>query len=589
MDDREYLEQLDRLIAEAWPEGFPSEPTYRLGQIPLTEYLRANARDDPDRPAVIYYGFEMTYRELDEASDRLAAFLASRGLVKGDRVGVHLFNCPQFYIAFYGILKLGCIHVPVNPMFQEAEFLYEIEDAAPKILLTTDILYPLVAKTGVRERLEAVVVTRFADFLPEEPALPLPDLLQAPRVECPGALELVDVLREHGPDAPQVAISLDDLATINYTGGTTGMPKGCLHTHWDMVYTGTSIQFSFFDPDSSMTEPDPDQLGLAFAPLFWIAGQLSLIVPVLSGGTVVLLSRWDPTTVLEAIQRYRIAHISGTVDTMVELMEHPEIDRYDLSSLRSTLVSSFVKKLNVEYRHRWKELTGVVMRESSYGMTETHTMDCFTLGMQDDDMDLSSQPVFVGLPVPGTRFKIVDFATRELKPFGEQGEILISTPSLMKGYWNAPEKTAEQIRDGWFATGDIGMIDSHGYLHYLGRSKEMLKVKGMSVFPVEIENLLGRHPAILGSAVLGRPDPERGEVPVAFVQLRPEHAGSVTATELAAWCRDSMAVYKVPEVHLVEEFPLTETGKVQKEVLRDRHADLLRPDAPGGTTHGESS
>ncbi len=580
MNDQEYIAWYDALIAKAWPEGFPSEPTFRLGKIPLTEYLRANARNDPDRPAVIYYGYEMTYRELDEASDRLAAFLASRGLVKGDRAAVHLFNCPQFYVAFYGILKLGCIHVPVNPMFREAELLYEIEDADPKVLLTMDLLYPLVAKTGVAERLEAVVVTRFADFLPEKPTLPLPDLLQGPRVECPGTIELTSVLREHTPDTPEVSISLDDLATINYTGGTTGMPKGCLHTHWDMVYTGTSIQYSFFDPDSSSTEPDPDQLGLAFAPLFWIAGQLSLIVPVLAGGTTVLLSRWDPTTVLEAIRKYRIAHISGTVDTMVELMEHPHIDRYDLSSLKSTLVSSFVKKLNLDYRRRWKELTGVTMRESSYGMTETHTMDCFTLGMQDDDMDLRSQPVFVGLPVPGTRFKIVDFATRELKPRGEQGEILISTPSLMKGYWRAPEKTAEQIRDGWFATGDIGMIDERGYLHYLGRSKEMLKVKGMSVFPVEIENLLGRHPAILGSAVLGRPDPERGEVPVAFVLLKPERAGSVTADEIAAWCRDNMAVYKVPEVHLVDAFPLTETGKVQKEVLRGMHPAAFQGEEP---------
>jgi len=556
MDDAAYIEWYDRLVKDAWPEGFPDED---------------NAREFPDRPCVIYYGSELSYGLLDELSDRFAAFLASRGLTKGDRVAVHLFNSPQFYIVFYGILKLGCIHVPVNPMFKEAELSYELEDADPRILVTMDMLYPVVAELRRQTEIREIVVTRFTDFLPKEPALPLPELMQAPSRECPGAVELLSALAENGPELPDVEISLDDIATINYTGGTTGMPKGCLHTHWDMVYTGTSSQFSFFEPGKSMMETHPDDFGLVFAPLFWIAGQLSLIIPVLSGGTTVLLSRWDPATVLTAIEKYGVAHISGTVDTMVELMDHPDVKVRDLSSLKTTLVSSFIKKLNVDYRGRWQELTGVTMREASYGMTETHTMDCFTQAMQEGDMDLESQPVFVGLPVPGTRFKIVDFDTGELKHLGEEGEIVMSTPALMKGYWNAPAKTAEQIRDGWFHTGDIGSIDERGFLHYLGRSKEMLKVKGMSVFPVEVENLLGRHPAVLGSAVSGRTDTERGEVPVAFVQLLPEYSDSVTAEEIGAWCRDNMAVYKVPEVVIVDGFPLTETGKVQKEVLRERH------------------
>jgi acyl-CoA synthetase (AMP-forming)/AMP-acid ligase II len=578
MDEREYLDHYDRLVKEAWPDGFPEEPAYRLGKIPLTEYLRDNAREFPERPCVIFYGSTLSYGLLDELSDRFAAFLASRGLVKGDRVAVHLFNCPQFYIVFYGILKLGCIHVPVNPMFKGAEFSYELEDAEPKIIVTMDLLYPMVSAERANSGIREVVVTRFADFLPKEPALPIPELLRAPSRECPGAVDLMSALAQHGPDLPEVEVSLDDIATINYTGGTTGMPKGCLHTHWDMVYTGTSIQYSFFDPDNPSAEAGADEVGLAFTPLFWIAGQLSLIVPVLAGNSVVLLARWDPIAVLQAIERYSIAHLSGTVDVIVELMEHPDLSRYDLSSLKSTLVSSFVKKLNLEYRGRWRELTGVTMRESSYGMTETHTMDCFTLAMQRNDMDLQSQPVFVGLPVPGTRFKITDFETGELKPFGEEGEILIQTPSLMKGYWRAPDKTAEHIRDGWLKTGDIGLIDESGFLHYLGRSKEMLKVKGMSVFPVEVENLLGRHPAVLGSAVLGRPDAERGEVPVAFVLPVPDRSGQISADEIVDWCRDNMAIYKIPEIVIVDELPLTETGKVQKEVLRERFADIFGSD-----------
>jgi len=572
MNEREYIEWYDGLIEQAWPEGFPREAEFQRGQIPLTEYLKAQARETPEKPCIIYYGYELSFRQLDDLSSRFATFLASRGLKKGDRVAVFLGNCPQFFICFYGILKLGCIHVPVNPMFREQEYLYEINDTDPQLIVTLDLLYPMVAESRDQTAIRDVVVTHFADFLPREPTLPLPPMLQSPPQECPEAIELTDVLNDHGPDYPETEISLGDIATINYTGGTTGMPKGCIHTHWNLLYTATAFRVNFFRRGE---EPNPDDTSLLFIPSFWIAGQCGLLGPVVSGNTTIYLARWDATTVLQAIERYRIAGISGTVDTIVELMEHPDFSRHDLSSLKNTFAMSFIKKLNLEYRRRWKELTGVTMRESSYGMTETHTCDCFTAGMQDNDMDLKSKPVFVGLPVPGTRFKITDFGSGELAPPGEEGEIVINTPSLMKGYWNDPQKSAEQIQDGWLHTGDIGMIDERGYLHYLGRTKEMLKVKGMSVFPVEIENLLGRHPAIEGSAVLGRPDPERGEVPVAFVKLRPEHVGSISAEEIEAWCRDNMAVYKVPEVRFIDEFPLTDTGKVRKEVLREQHAPLF--------------
>jgi fatty-acyl-CoA synthase len=274
-----------------------------------------------------------------------------------------------------------------------------------------------------------------------------------------------------------------------------------------------------------------------------------------------------------AIDRYKATNIAGTVDMMVELMEHPDFASYDLGSLKTTLVNSFVKKLNSDYRIRWKKLTGVIMREASYGMTETHTLDTLTNGMQENDMDLKSRPVFVGLPMPGTMFKIVDFKTRELVPFGHEGEIVIKTPTLMKSYWNSPEATAENIRDGWFCTGDIGMIDEKGYLHYLGRNKEMMKVKGMSVFPSEIEIILGRHPAIEGSGVIPKPDPEKGEIPVAFVKLKENFACKISEEELVAWSKQNMSVYKVPIIRIVKDLPLSVTGKVLKEQLKARYMD----------------
>jgi long-chain acyl-CoA synthetase len=309
---------------------------------------------------------------------------------------------------------------------------------------------------------------------------------------------------------------------------------------------------------------------MTFYPLFWIAGENGgLIYPIFGGIPVVLLARWDPIAVLTAIERYKVTNLGMLVDSAVELMDHPRFGEFDLSSLRQTRVSSFVKKLNLDYRRRWKELTGTVMAESAWGMTETHTSDTFTGGMQDDDFDLKQQPIFVGLPVRGTEIKICDFETGEVKPLGEEGEICCRSPSLLKGYWNKPEATAEALRNGWLHSGDIGVLDEQGYLHFLGRRKEMLKVKGMSVFPAEIEALLGQHPAVLGSGVVGVPDPERGQAPVAFVRLQPEARGAITEAELEAWCRRAMAVYKVPRIIFVDTLPLTATGKVKKQELLD--------------------
>jgi long-chain acyl-CoA synthetase len=271
---------------------------------------------------------------------------------------------------------------------------------------------------------------------------------------------------------------------------------------------------------------------------------------------------------LTAIDRYKITSMGGIVDNYLEIMDHPDAEKYNLHSLQSSTAPSFVKNITPEYRRRWKELTGSILRGSSYGMTETHTYDTYTEGMQTKDMDLKSQPVFCGIPMPGTQFKIVDFDTRELVPLGHEGEIVIQTPSLMKAYWKKPEETKRSIKDGWLYTGDMGMLDEEGYLHFLGRRKEMIKMKGMSIFPSEIEMLLGRHPAIAGSGVIGKPDPEKGEVPVAFIKLNPNSEGKISEKELADWCRKNMATYKVPIIKIVKELPLTATAKVKKEELK---------------------
>jgi long-chain acyl-CoA synthetase len=373
---------------------------------------------------------------------------------------------------------------------------------------------------------------------------------------------MMSVLEKQSPDYPQAEVDLDDIAALNYTGGTTGMPKGCEHTQRDMLYTAaTAATFSF-----QLTTED---IGLGYLPSFWIAGEdCCILVPILSGATHIMLGRWDAEAMLQAIDHYQVTFTGGIVDNFVELMAHPDVDRYNLRSIKGVIVASFVKKMNLDYRRRWMELSGSIMREASYGMTETHTWDTFTTGLQQDDLDLKSQPVFCGLPMPGTELKIIDFETGELMPLGREGEIVIRTPSLLKAYWNKPEETKKSLRNGWLHTGDIGVIDEEGYLHFLGRRKEMLKVKGMSVFPPELEALIARHPAVVGCGVVGKPDEEKGEVPVAFIQLYPEYQEKITAEELQSWCYKNMASYKVPIVKIIQQLPLTATGKLKKEELK---------------------
>jgi acyl-CoA synthetase (AMP-forming)/AMP-acid ligase II len=256
------------------------------------------------------------------------------------------------------------------------------------------------------------------------------------------------------------------------------------------------------------------------------------------------------------------------VDSWIPLLDRAEAEVRNLSSLRVPLAVSFVTKLDAALRARFTAVTGSpgVLREAAFGMTETHTMDTFTGGLAD--IDLAGRPIFCGLPVPGTDIVVVDRETGDLLPVGEEGEIAVRSPSLLRAYWGRPEATAETLQDGWLLTGDSGQLDESGCLSYLGRRKEMLKVNGMSVFPTEVEFLLGRHPRIAGSGVLGVPDPRTGERAVAFVMLAP--GATDTAEDVVAWCRENMAPYKVPEVRLVDSLPLTATGKVVKRELADR-------------------
>ncbi|MEJ6550248.1 AMP-binding protein [Corynebacterium sp. USCH3] len=538
-----------------WPAEVPRTVSYPAGTDGIVEYLWHWADTRPDDEAIIFYGRTVSYSEYDELSDRFAGWLLAHGVQPGDRVGVHLPNCPQFNIAMLGILKAGAVHVPINPLFREHELRHELNDAGVTVLLTdvesADLVDAVRPDTAVRH----VATTGLSDMLTDTPPV-APPFPVAPGTSADWG-EIISSDR-----APRRPSDPDALAALNYTGGTTGLPKGCEHTQGHMLYTAASGTVG-----TGRQVGEHPVRAIAFLPVFWIAGEdLGILLPLVNGGTSILFTRWDATAVLDAVERHRATDLTGMVDNDLEILDHPQFDRKKVSSLVSVLGISFATKLNPAIRARWREAAGQTLREASYGMTETHTLDTFTLGFQEDDADLHSDPVFCGMPLPGTDILIVDEAGQPVAP-GESGEIILRSPSVLTCYHNNPEATAEAFLDEWLRTGDVGSIDAGGALHYLARNKEMIKTNGMSVFPAEVEAILRLHPDIATAAVVPRSHPEKGQVAAAFVTLTDDaDIGHDTAGEeaLHSWAALNMAGYKVPVVTIIDEMPMTATGKIRK-------------------------
>ncbi|MEN5090905.1 AMP-binding protein [Pseudomonas protegens] len=557
-----YQQHLHALQQAAWPEGAPRTAQYPHGRQPLTQYLRTWAQLRGDAVAVDFYGHSLSYSELDRLSDRCAALLGELGVGPGDRVAVYMPNCPQLHIGFWGILKCGAVYAPVSPLARTLELEYQLKDCGARVILCFDQLLDVVHAVAPTCALTRILASSLSELCPATPSIPVPDLLLAPKRLDAGVLDFYPALENCRAATPGHRPALEDIAALNYTGGTTGLPKGCVHTHGDMLYTCAS-----YVPVALGLEQRSVMLN--FLPEFWIAGEnAGLLFPIYAGCRLVLLARWDALAFMAAIEHYRVSHCGLLVDSAAEVLEHPAVADFDLGSLRASGCISFVKKLTPDYRRRWRQLTGCTLFEFSFGMTETHTCDTFTAGLQHDDFDLKSPPTFVGLPVPGTEFKVCDFVSGALLPLGSEGELCVRSPSLLQGYWQRPEETAAVLRDGWLHTGDLGQITEQGFIRYLGRRKEMLKVNGMSVFPSELEALFGQHPQVLASAVIGRVDERRGQQPVAFVVLKPDAPQDPLA--LTAWCQQVMAAYKVPEIRLVSSLPMTATGKVKKNELEQQ-------------------
>lgn len=544
-----------------WPEALPKELVYPHGKIPIFEYLRINAKKHPDKAALIFYGREISYKELDDSSDRFANYLISQGLQKGDRVGLFMGNCPQYVIAHFGTQKMGGIVCPVNPMFKELELKYEVNDAGMSVLVTMDLYMPVVNNIiNDSPTLKKVIFSNFNDYLPAEPTLPLLDYMKIPRKPVKGADDFVEVIKNADSNPPVVEIDImTDICLFEYTGGSTGLPKGAMLSHNAHLFKAVVTKHvSYLDENSVI---------LSTMPYFHIAGMLFMISPIIAGATNVSCAQFDPLTALQAIDKYKVTYQYTAVPANVAMMSHPEAKNYDLSSLKLNLASSFVIALNEEISKQWYNFTnGCALLEGAYGLSETHTGDtlCPPQKIKYGSM---------GIPTFETEFKIVDPNNKSVElGVGEQGEIALRSPSCMNGYWNKPEATAETLIDGFVFTGDVGMIDKDGYLWWMGRFKEMMKVSGHSVFPEDVESLVNQHPAVMESAVISVPDAKKGEVVKVFIILHPNQKGKVTEQEIINWAKDNMTPHKAPAyVEFKDELPKSGV-KLLRRILRDEEA-----------------
>jgi long-chain acyl-CoA synthetase len=534
--------------------------TPRYIERPLHEYLRQHAREQPGKPAYLWYGQAITYAELDRASDAFAARLAEIGVRKGEPVALYMNNCPQYVMAHFGIQKLGAIVVPCSPLFKEHELQYQLDNVQARVVVAADSLVPIVDQVKPRTAITHVFATGHAELLPAgEPAIDLPAELLALRREprrVPAGCEDFLPATRSGAAAPEASLALDDIALMTFTSGTTGRPKGAMLSYRNALFKSAAA--------ADCSEVRQGDVLLAIPPLYHIAGMvMGINVTMYTGATTVLLHRFDPLATLQAIARYRVTSWYSIAPMNVAVMQVPGAKEFDLSSLVMNPVTSFGITFTEPLAKQWREYApNCSSFESAYGLSETHTVDTY---MPKDAVRWGTH----GKPIPGNEIRILDPETGQEMPVGVQGEIVLRSPGVFHGYWNTPEATAKTLRDGWVHTGDMGRIDAEGYLTFTGRFKEMIKVSGYAVFPEEVEAILTKHPAVAQAAVIGVPDPAKGEVIRAFIVRKPGQ--DITAEDLIAWARDNMAVYKAPrEVRFIDALPATGAGKVLRRLLKDQ-------------------
>lgn len=515
---------------------------------PVFQLLSDTTAKFPDQVAVRYGDLTYSYRQIKDQTDRLSAALANLGLQKGDRAAVMFPNCPEYVIAYYAVLQAGGIVVQVNPFYTESELAHILDDSGAGWVLTSTEQASKIHSVSSRIPLRGTIL--FGDDAP----------FAGETVYS--ARQLVD---STPPSPPQIDFDVrEDVAVLQYTGGTTGRSKGVMLTHYNLVANvNQSYQFS-----SSVLQI-PGEVVLGISPLYHVYGMTSCLnLTVLIGGTVILLPKFDKDEVIAIIEKYRPTLFSGVPTMYISLLHHPKSAETDMSSLKLCICGS--APLPVEVIKQFEQKTGARIVEG-YGLSEASPVT------HRNPVAGTRKAGSIGVPFPDTESRVVDLesGTRELLP-GEAGELVIKGPQVMKGYWNNEQETRIALREGWLYTGDIAMKDEDGYFYIVGRKKDLIITGGFNVYPKEVEEVLYRHPMVQEAAVVGIPDGYRGEAVKAFVVLK--QGEECSAEELIALCRAHLTAYKVPRsVEFREALPKTTVGKILKRTLieqeRAKHKD----------------
>jgi long-chain acyl-CoA synthetase len=501
------------------------------------------------------------------------------GIRKGDRVAIHLPNMPQFAIAYYGAIKVGAVFTPLSPLLSQREALHQLSDSGAETLISLDLLFPGIQSIIPETAVKRIITTSIADCY--NPIIAPLKLLS--KIEVPDTIDMAPLLKQCQPFDKEVQIDVNnDLAHLAYTGGTTGVSKGVMLTHANVVAnvlqfgnwaSGAQVEYSDgvlkaiypsgVDPKRDRLTARDQETALVVVPWFHAMGTVGYLNNLIYGGvTMVVFPRFEPKEYLEAAIKYRATGLGGAPQLYIPLINHPDFSSYDLSGIKvaasgaAPLAMSVLEKLLEAFP------SGVV--QEAYGLTEC------TMGATANPPDRNAiRPGSVGLPVFDTECKVIDTVSGKDLPPGSEGEICIRGPQVMLGYWNRPEATAEVLKDGWLLTGDIGREDPEGFFYITDRKKDMIIYKGYNVYPREIEEVIFEHPAVQQCAVVGRPDLEVGELAVAFVQLK--QGAQATREEIMEHTNSQIAHYKkIKDVIFMETIPVSAAGKVLKKELRDK-------------------
>jgi fatty-acyl-CoA synthase len=548
-----------------WPRQFPKDLS--TPKTSLWYNLEVAAARYPDKPATIFYDSPLSYVELKRQAEYLAGFLQQQcGIRKGDRVLLDAQNSPQFILAYYAILRCDAMVVPVSPMNVTEELAHYLGDSGATTAIIAQDLYPQFKPLMGAGLTDAILIT-YSDYLTAPTALQLPDVVRAPRSQIaePGTVAWNDALA--AACEPQTSrADADDRCAILYTSGTTGEPKGCVHTHSTIMFT--AVGGAIWEGMSA------DSVVLDTAPLFHVTGmQHSMNAPIYAGASIVLLPRWAPEAAGYMIERYGCTHWANVPTMVVDLLAHPSTAGRDLSSLQNVFGGG--SSMPEAVGQKLFDLCGIHYMEA-YGMTETISQT-----HMNPPGHLRRQ--CLGIPTFGTESLIIDPDTlRPLAP-NQHGEIVSRGPQVFRGYWNNPEATRKTFVEvdgrSFLRTGDLGYYDEEGFFYIADRLKRMINAAGFKVWPAELEMTLYKHPGIKEVAVVSAPDARRGETVKAFVVLKAEVRGKLTSEHIVEWARQHMAAYKVPRlIEFIDALPRSGTGKIQWRVLQEREWCRQRTD-----------